>query len=457
MLKKQLLSIFSLTVVLCGAAILNSPAVHAQRSEIAPGEIIISEFRQSGPAGDQDEYVELFNTTNETLNVRRLAIAFARNSAETPFDRLTLFPATPGTIAPRSYYLIANRNPDSQTNRYSLDGHALPDYESNTIFRADTFAETSGLALVLFDETLDNVAAEIDSVGYNNQPQPSGSVFRFGEGTLLDRPTLPTPRPQYAFLRRNIRGFPQDTNNNAADFILVSNTESISQPDGTPQNIVGILGAPDPQSQNSPRIREPFGSASIALFDPSVGTFQQPNNVVNLSDFPLTGSRGSLILRRRVTNSSGRAVTQLRVHILELTTYSPSNPGQPDLRLVSSQGSVAVRNGQNVQTSGLTLDIPPGSQTQGGGINSTARVATINLNQPLGATAPNNTIDIDVKFAIQTRGVVSYVYAVETVNATAQANSTTTEAKSSVTSTTATTSAAPSATKAKRGSRRASN
>lgn len=395
-----------------------------------PGDIIISEYRPSAKGNARDEYVELFNTTNDSIDIGGgdyLILTYdprANTSAGTVPGQDGLFPvfiSTGVVLPPRGYYLITNSATADRfgaaISSYSLENYTKGDNRI-TSEDQDYFLDNQGVAFVreTFNGTdPSNISSDItvlDSVGFQGDTnQATPPRFSFVEGTGLT-PYSGVITSEFAFVRRLVGGFPQDTNNNANDFLLLS---------ATAENIgtrTTILGSPGPQNQNAARLRNTLQSVSISLLDPSVGVFAQPNNFLDVNDFPLPGSQRSLKLRRRFTNSTGRPLTQLRIRILSLTTLNNRTASEADLRLVSSS-DFTVTSADGTQTyavKGLTLDVPPSSPTLGGGINSTASVATITLATPLPATAPGNTVNVEVKFAVQVRGDAGYVYAVEGAN-----------------------------------------
>src|SRR5205085_3816548 len=118
---------------------------------INAGDIIISEFRLRGPAGAQDEFIELYNNTDSAITVGALdgsagwALA-ARSGAQAVQSAGTMLNGA--VIPPRGHYLVANDN-GGQPGGYSLSLYpagnsagAAPD----ATYSAD-IADDAGVAL----------------------------------------------------------------------------------------------------------------------------------------------------------------------------------------------------------------------------------------------------------------------------------------------------------------------
>ena len=253
-----------------------------------PGQILINEYRATGPTGpnnqfrSRNEFVELYNNTNRTLRLSGMAILFVFNDGsitQIPFsDRA---PDGRGflSIAPRSYYLIANQSVDpiDSGNRYDLDAYGAPDLELGARGVSDDFfREGTGVALVLLEEG--SPSAAIDGIGFVGQSQlrntPREPNPQIGEGDYISPPTYPGAIPEYSFVRRLRNGIPQDTDDNDADFIIVSTSgEGVSS-----SNIRTLLGAPGPQNSQSP-ITRLAQSLLVSRFDTGQDERAVPNRV----------------------------------------------------------------------------------------------------------------------------------------------------------------------------------
>jgi len=110
----------------------------------------------------------------------------------------------------------------------------------------------------------------------------------------------------------NASGVVVRTNNNATDFFFVS-TNGMSA--GAGQR----LGSPGPQNFNSPRSFP--GEVHDSLLDRNVAATSPPNRVRDFTSNPANNSTfGTLELRRRLSNSTGLPLLELRFRIIDMTT-----------------------------------------------------------------------------------------------------------------------------------------
>lgn len=315
-----------------------------------PGELLISEFRTSGPGGASDEFVELYNNTDAPIDIRNYTLRRRRGTTTV----VTSFSTTSLVIPARGHLLIGGQS-------YSLGGYALRSF----IFGTDSFADNDGIEIRRFATNL-----RIDTVGFTDDT----SEFREGAGLPVVA-AFPSPVPQYSFVRRMANGRPQDTDNNAADFVLVApGGESFGALRATP-------GAPGTENTLSPiAIGDPIRLSLIEGMTPSF------NRTRLRSRNPFEkAATGVFTIRRTFTNTNATPITNLRFRVIDLTTSgtSRSNAVSGDARLLSSSGATGD-GGETVR--GLTLEQPP-DQAQGGGLNSSLRVSRITPDAPLPAGA----------------------------------------------------------------------
>ncbi|HEV3470252.1 MAG TPA: hypothetical protein VG148_13085 [Pyrinomonadaceae bacterium] len=359
------------------------------------GQVLISEFRLSGPGaatGDgtdpRDEFIELFNTTGAPILVGRYVIR-AHDPAFGDFE----FPIPPGTTIPAFGRLLIG-----DSAGYSLSGYATLDIDTLAFFDGDVFIDNEGFQLV--GPPGNNIV--VDSVGFAG----GGNAAQYVEGAGLTRRSS-TPDVQYSYVRKPNVGGHRDTNNNAADFEIVSVTGETFAEAGPTQ-----LGAPGPHNLASPR---PLGGVQIFLLDPTKPASSEPNRVRNLNPVP-NGPLGTLSVQRRITNNTASPVTRLRFRFFDITTlntpgYTPGGP-QADLRVLSSSGVVTRTDGSVVVTvQGTTLEQPP-DQPNGGGYNSTVAAGTVTLSNPL---MPGASIDLQFLAGVVQGGSFRFIVVVEQV------------------------------------------
>jgi hypothetical protein len=184
------------------------------------GQLLIRTARFSGPGGTNDWYVELFNNSDLPATTTGLVLGLAD-----PAGRQTVALALqPGrVIAPRGSYLIAG------SAYWSGVKEVMPDQQ------ADALPFEQAAAAGLFAGKI-GAANRLDAIGLN-----SLIASHFYEGSPL--PFLNATMVNHAFVRRmGANRWPQDTQNNSDDFVLIA-------PSGrTINGHATVVGLPNPQS-----------------------------------------------------------------------------------------------------------------------------------------------------------------------------------------------------------------
>jgi hypothetical protein len=284
------------------------------------------------------------------------------------------------------HYLGAN-------NGYTLAGAAA----ANRTYAAD-IADDTGIAV--FGSATDfTPATRFDAVGFTTAANPL-----YYETTGL--PPVGANDGEYSLVRKLTSGLPQDTNNNANDFWLVSTTAA---------NFNGAqstLGAPAPANLASPIQRNATIKASQIDSCAGAGACQNRQRVGT----PVAnGAFGTLKIRRKFTNLTGGMVTRLRFRVVDMTTlnspgYAPGN-GQADLRVVPSDAAnfnVTLSTGESVPVAGTQAETPP-AQPDGGGMNS-----GISLITPV-QIAPDASVNIEFNLGVMQNGLFRFLVNVEAV------------------------------------------
>jgi hypothetical protein len=267
-----------------------------------------------------------------------------------------------------------------------------------------------GSAIGLFAGATPSALTRIDSAGFDNRDS------LFYEGT----PVSPggagtggiTTDGEYSFVRRLASGFPQDTGNNDADFIFVSNTG------GTFTTRASILGAPGPENLAGPRVRDSGSEIQSRFIDPAVSATVAPNRVrTQRASCPTCDNTksnlGTMEIRRKFVNLTGAAVTRLRFRVVDVTTLNNRVAGDADMRTLSASGNFSViTSGGNVTVQSLTLEAPSDAVTNGGGLNSTLSAGTITLGTPL---AYGDSINVNFLLGVQQSGNFRFYVHVEAV------------------------------------------
>ncbi|HET8783513.1 MAG TPA: lamin tail domain-containing protein [Pyrinomonadaceae bacterium] len=332
----------------------------------ANSPLIISEFRYRGPNGFADEFIEIYNNTDSA----HVVTASDGSSGYGVFasDGVMRFFIPNGTVIPaRGHYLGANSV-----------AYSLGNYPAGNSLTADPDAtwtldipDNSGIAL--FSTTnAGTLANRLDAVGATSV---ANTLFREGAGV----PALVAFSINYSYVRRvpilgGNAGLPEDTDNNAVDFIFVDTN-------GTQAGAGQRLGAPGPENLDG--ARDAGNNITHSRIDPLQADHASPNVVRDFVADPANNATfGKLSIRRTYTNNTGQTITALRFRVINLSTF-PAPSGIADLRPKTSFAlGVPLTGGGFAVAEGTDLDQPP-SQPNGGGVNSSIRGSLVNLVNPL--------------------------------------------------------------------------
>ncbi len=327
----------------------------------ATPQVVISEFRFRGTGGATDEYVELYNQTDQAVGLNGMSLVTSGGTV--------IATVASGSVPARSHYLFAGT------------GYSLPAAADTTFAAGTDLADGTGLAL-FNNATSFATGTRLDAVGF------SGAGALYTEGTGLTPAGGISTDSEHAFVRTLTGGgVPQDTNSNSADFVLVA----------TDPSSVGnsaVLGAPGAENRTSPTQRNATIKASLVDPQcPGAGAATSGCARVRNQTAVANGQFGTLAIRRKFTNTTGANVTALRFRVVGLTTLgSPGSGGaQADLRLLTSNPAdftVTLTDGTTVvPVKGTMIETPP-AQPNGGGMNST--LVTVTTATPLAPGAPVN-------------------------------------------------------------------
>lgn len=364
---------------------------------IGTSKIIISEFRLDGPNGPGDEFVEIVNNANfaqtivssDAFNLQGWSVLGLVAGNPTKICTIPY-----GTVLNPGQHFLCAKLPDYELGGYSqgqddnianytplgLDadgGVALFSSESAIVNPDGTFFGPSG---IVYRE--DAVGfKKLNSATFGTAFLPAFREPYLGSSAGLNpigpqdpahrAPNTPNDVREYSFVRKHSPGafstwsgpIYQDTNNNAPDWVLVSNLGdlNVNQPfvansathtffpgspfDPSPVGFPGsefatapIFGAPGPQSKASPIERNYNTKFIRSLFDPVSLPFVPPNRV-QMAPPICGGPFGELILRFTYKNLTGSTQTKLRVRWIELSTINRANPNYLGvLNLLDSTG-----------------------------------------------------------------------------------------------------------------------
>jgi hypothetical protein len=420
-----------------GATIGRAAATGTITQVNTPGTLIISELRTRGPAGDGDDFVELYNNTGSPLTVNDPSGGYGvfklgAGCTDTP----VLVGTVPnGTVIPaRGHYLLVG-------SAYSLGSSAAGDLVMTSDIEDDrnvALFSTANVAEIASANRLDAVGfgQNVNTAVVLNTKAPSLRKLRsrievlsssngicdlMREGATL--PAVSGTTAEHSFFRKecdfvagvgcSTPGNPKDTNDNSADFMFADTAAS---------NIAGVprkLGAPGPENLASP-IRRDTSGVGLLLLDGTKSSSVAPNRDRD----PATGNPsystfGTMTIRRRVVNNTGGDVTRLRFRIVEMTTM-PVPSGTADLRALTGSDEASVGPVGDTVTCGgsgpctvavqhTTLETPP-TQAGGGGFNSTLSAGTVTLGNPL---ANGASLNVNFVLGVQQTGTFRFLIIVE--------------------------------------------
>jgi hypothetical protein len=394
--------------IIVGAATDNSRGANAGSAYIfndptilLAGQVIISEFRLSGPGAGTDEFVELYNTTYSDITVSTTdgSAGWTLRSSD---GTLNVTIPNGARLPARGHFLVAN-----------FKGYSLAAYPTNTHgcpggncafadlgYNSDT-PDNTGLALFRTAHAADfNSANRLDAAGPADESDP---LYREGAGYAPLTGGAGRRPPQHSFVRKPADGgAPADGDDNARDFRLVATDGAATLP-------AAALGAPGPENSYSPVAHNATVKAS--LMDRHQFSDAPPNRLRNAAADaaePAHSPRGTLKLRRKFTNRTGRTVTRLRFRVADITTAPRPDAATADLRVLhASGGSVNLINGTVATLTALVREEPPAQAAHGGGFNTTLSAV---LAEPV---APGESVNVEFNLGVVEEGQFRFVVNVE--------------------------------------------
>lgn len=361
------------------------------------GNVLISEFRLSGPNGAQDEFIEVYNNTDANINVAASDASGGWAVASSDGTTRCLIP-NGMNIPARGYYLCVN------SAGYSLASYPAGSGTTATGNATYTADIPVNVGIALFNNATPanfTLANRLDAVGATSE---ANTLYKEGTGY----PALTIFNTEYSFFRKIdlTNGRPTDTNNNASDFFF-ANT------DGSSAGAGQRLGAPGPDNLSSPIQRN--ATIKLSLVDPLCGgsglTTSACARARDLTpDAANASTLGTLSIRRRLTNNTGAVVTRLRFRVVDITTLLAA--GTADVRFRSSSTFTANLTGGGTATiRGITLEQPPSQPNNiAGGYNASGSVGTVTLATPI---ANGASINIHFLLGVQQGGTFRFLVNIE--------------------------------------------
>ncbi|MBL8182718.1 MAG: SBBP repeat-containing protein [Blastocatellia bacterium] len=363
-----------------------STTVNVFDEDIKDGSLLISEFRQRGRLGANDEYVKLFNPNDFDVTVNTAdgssGITLARTSGDQAISVVTI--PSMVTIRSRGHYLITNNNPSGGFSLIDFPtGVGTTTSAGDQVFSND-IPDNSGLVLLNTANSLfftqDNA---VDRIGF------VGSTWAEGSGLVPISPS----NFESCFVRKLRIGDLTDTNDNRSDFLLLDNHSRLfSANDGS--KVYSVLGSPAPETSESLRMMLPsevsINEVGTEAYDP----IPVPNGV-----------GGTLTVYRQITNNTNAPILALRLRAIDFPTAGSAlqrrTSSRPDFRLLSSTDSNGLFG---VSLTGERL------QPNGGGLNSTLTVDSVTSQSPL---LPGQSITVAIRFGVMRWGRHPFTAAIE--------------------------------------------
>ena len=265
--------------------------------------LLISEFRVRGPNGANDEFVEVYNNSNSAHVVASSDGSGGYSIAASDGIIRCFIPN--GTVIPaRGHFLCVN------VVAYSLSSY--PAGNGTTATPDASFSlninDNAGIALFSTQNTANySLATRFDAVGSTSE---ANTLYKEGAGY----PALIPFSIDYSFYRSYCpvsvagadpvcspgdSGIPQDTNDNAVDFVFVDTN-------GTSAGAGQRLGAPGPENLSSP-VDDGSGIAH-SPFDPAQADNDSPNLVRDFTSDPPNNSTHNDVTRSHTWDENSLAI-----------------------------------------------------------------------------------------------------------------------------------------------------
>jgi predicted extracellular nuclease len=327
-----------------GLAAVQVPGQGASDAPKISTTVVISEFRTRGPVGGNDEFIELFNLSNNPVDIGGWKIN-GSNSSGVVSTRATI---TNGiTLQPGQHYLLVNTASGGYSGSVPGDG---PGYTTG-------IGDDGGIAL------LDAANVIIDQVGMS-----TGSAY--GEGNRL--PNFGSTNSDRSYRRVNEC---VDTDDNVADF----GSQTVSP--STPQNrsfAFTPCGTATPAPTNTPGgpTATPTNSPTSTLapsFTATATNTPMPRRIYEIQG----AQHRSPLVGQRAGNVPGIVTARLSNGFYMQDPNPDSDPATSEGILVFTSSAPTVNVGDAVLVTGTIAEFRPGGS---GGTNN---LATTQLSSPV--------------------------------------------------------------------------
>jgi hypothetical protein len=299
---------------------MNRMARAAPKLAVVPPHVVISEFRTRGPAGGNDEFVEIFNATGYSVNLNNWSIRKSSGCA-TSTDPLVANINT--TLIPGQYYLIGNLGTATSPGYTGQMDQSYP--------ASASIANNGGVALI------DSSGNIVDQVGMCND-----TLYK--EPPILDQLTDDVDQ-SYERESASETNNCTDTDNNAADFSLNASSSNPQTSSSAPQPCLVVTNVTSPT---------PDGPYSTSSTPPIIDITVIFSNLVDVTGVP------TLMLETGVNDRSATYISGTGTNTLIFRYNIMDGDSSGDLDYVAtdslnlSGGSIAGAMGD----ANLALPVP---------------------------------------------------------------------------------------------------
>jgi cysteine-rich repeat protein len=196
--------------------------------------IVISEFSPRGPRGGFDEFIELYNPTNQAVDISGWRLQTKAASATSPWMDRVVFPGNT-SLAPHRFLLIANTANSSGYQSPTSGPPADFAWLNPNTGLGDTGAIRLVRTVNQVDEVIDAVAFGSGAVGGEGAPLPAHPGSAMSTRSFERKAKVSSTEATMTGTGADVfagNGF--DTQDNASDFYLRSTTAREPQNDQSP-------------------------------------------------------------------------------------------------------------------------------------------------------------------------------------------------------------------------------
>lgn len=248
--------------------------INQQEAKADTTHVVISQIQLSGTGNAQDEFVELYNPTDATIEMTSWRLT---RKSSTGGSIQNLVANLTGTIAPRSYYLIAHPSAGSASIAdiiYSSSSSAMTTNNTITLF--------SDAGITVVDKVGLGTAGDAETAAFATNPTNDQSIVRKATAESTEVSLNAGGTEENAG-----NGF--DTDTNASDFVLFEsahprntsspqaqpNTSGTPAPTGLPSPTVFVSNTPTPSATPLP------SSTPTQVPSPTIIPLATPTTVPN--------------------------------------------------------------------------------------------------------------------------------------------------------------------------------